>query len=400
MRRLFFILLISLPLFSAIEDDITKQQQLLKQSDKKKEELSDKLQDLAARIVNEKKEMDRIGSKESELEGRLKQSVNDLKKLESEQKALQNQESSLHKEKSRIERELIEFLAKDISFNFVTGEIKPSSEYDMINQEIFNSLTKVTQENITELQKGFEDAVKKIGEINARLELLKERIDGIKKDKNELEAVKKEKNSVVASLTKSQQKYKGELNEITKRQDEISKLLETLKIKKREAEAPPPPKKGAPLTKEEKDAQAGDVRKIGSSYQDVATAKYNGKKTIAPLEGYTVINRFGPYFDPVYNIKIFNESVTLKPKSSDAQVRSVLGGVVVFARKTAVMDQVVIIEHPNNLHTIYGYLSKIAPTIKQGVTVKEGYVIGRVDDRLMFEVTQKNRYIDPLELFN
>jgi len=393
-----FLLLCLIPffLFAAIDDDIKKQANLLKQSDKKKEELSDKLQDLAAKIVSEQSEMTSIESKENALEKRLKENRGDLKALEAEQNRLKNEESALYKEKSKIERELIEFLAKDISFSFVIGELKPSSESDMINQEVFEALTKVTKENIEKLQSGFEDTVKKIGEIGARLEVVKSRIESIEQDKHELEEIKKKKKSVVAALTSSQQRYKKELNEIAKRQDEISNLLETLQIKKRESQTK---KKEPVLTEQERVSSDKDVRKVGSSYIDVATEKYKGKKTIPPLEKYSIINKFGPYFDPVYNIKIFNESVTLKPASKNANVRSVLGGVVVFARKTAVMDQVVIIEHPNNLHTIYGYLSKIAPTIKQGITIKEGYIIGKVDEKLMFEVTHKNRYIDPLELF-
>jgi murein DD-endopeptidase MepM/ murein hydrolase activator NlpD len=43
-------------------------------------------------------------------------------------------------------------------------------------------------------------------------------------------------------------------------------------------------------------------------------------------------------------------------------------------------------------------MDKIAPTIREGKKVKKGYVIGRVQKELMFEVTQKNRHIDPLEL--
>jgi murein DD-endopeptidase MepM/ murein hydrolase activator NlpD len=43
-------------------------------------------------------------------------------------------------------------------------------------------------------------------------------------------------------------------------------------------------------------------------------------------------------------------------------------------------------------------MDKIAPTIKEGKKIKKGYVIGRIDKELMFEVTQKNRHINPLEL--
>lgn len=395
--RFFALFLVPFLLLAALDDDIIKQRKLLEQSGKKKEQLSEKLQDLATRILTEKNEIGSINQKESVLEGKLKDNVSLLQKLEGEQSSLKEKESNLHKQKSALEQKLVEFLAKDLSFFFVTGEIQPTSEANMINQEIFESLNEITKKNIKELKDHFQETVKQIDTVGTRLGELKEQIAAIKKDKTELERVKKKKNTLLATLSKSQRKYKSELNEIAKRQDEIGNLLETLKIKKREQDRTQQEKS---LKEQQKEYTGKDVRKLGSSYMNVATEKYKGKKTISPLAAYQVINKFGPYFDPVYNIKIFNESVTLKPQTTDAKVRNVMDGVVVFARKTSVMNKVVIIEHKNNLHTIYGYLSKIAPTIKPGITVKEGYVVGRVDEKLMFEVTRKNRYINPLELFD
>ena len=90
----------------------------------------------------------------------------------------------------------------------------------------------------------------------------------------------------------------------------------------------------------------------------------------------------------------------LRSNTTDAKVKSVLNGKVVFAKQTALLDRVVIIENDNGIHTIYAHLSQIAPTIKIGSVVQKGYVIGRVKDDLTFEVTQKNYHIDPLELIS
>jgi len=140
------------------------------------------------------------------------------------------------------------------------------------------------------------------------------------------------------------------------------------------------------------------VRQIGSSYQNSRVKKYRGKKTIAPLSSFTVKRKFGQYTDPIYKIKIFNESVVLTSKIKNAKVKNVLNGKVVYAKDTAVLDKVIIIENSYGIHTIYAHLSKIAPTIKVGKKIKKGYVIGRVEDDLSFEVTQKSYHINPLEL--
>jgi len=140
------------------------------------------------------------------------------------------------------------------------------------------------------------------------------------------------------------------------------------------------------------------VRQIGSSYQNSRVKKYKGKKTIAPLDSFTIKRKFGRYTDPIYKIKIFNESVILTSKIKNAKVKNVLNGKVVYAKNTAVLDRVVIVENSYGIHTIYAHLSKIAPTIKVGKKIKKGYVIGRVEKDLSFEVTQKSYHINPLEL--
>ena len=145
-------------------------------------------------------------------------------------------------------------------------------------------------------------------------------------------------------------------------------------------------------------AKNDDVRVIGTSYQAGNVKRYSGSKTIAPLDKFSVKQKFGDYVDPVYNIKIFNESVVLRSATTDARVKNVLAGTIVFAKETPVLDKVVIVENGNGIHTIYAHLDKIAPTIKVGQKVKKGYVIGRVKQDLTFEVTQKNYHINPLEL--
>lgn len=150
--------------------------------------------------------------------------------------------------------------------------------------------------------------------------------------------------------------------------------------------------KTSQTTQQPKTKDDFDVRQVASSYHNIGTTKYKGTKTIAPLENFTIEKHFGPYFDPVYKMKVFNESVTLTPKGDD-KVKSVLDGKVVFAKDTPILKRVVIIEHKNNMHTIYAQLDKIAPTIKPGSTVKKGYTIGRVDNALKFEVTLKDKHM-------
>jgi murein DD-endopeptidase MepM/ murein hydrolase activator NlpD len=141
------------------------------------------------------------------------------------------------------------------------------------------------------------------------------------------------------------------------------------------------------------------VKSHGSSYQAAKTREYTGQKTIPPFEPYKVTKNYGTYTDPIYGIKVFNESISLKPSEDNTKVKTVFNGKVIYADKTPVLNNIVIVEHDDGLHTIYANLSQIAPDIQKGKKIKKGYTIGRVSDELIFEVTQKSFHINPIRLF-
>jgi len=131
----------------------------------------------------------------------------------------------------------------------------------------------------------------------------------------------------------------------------------------------------------------------------VKTIRYTGAKTIAPLSHFTVIKHYGPYIDPIYKIKIFNESVSLKSRHKNAKVRTILNGKIIFSKKTALLKRVIIMQNAGGIHTIYANLTNLAPGIKVGSRLRRGSVLGRINRQLVFEVTKRNYHINPLELF-
>jgi len=143
--------------------------------------------------------------------------------------------------------------------------------------------------------------------------------------------------------------------------------------------------------------QSERIRTVNSSYKKTKTYAYRGGKTISPLSGAKLIKKFGTYVDPIYKIKIFNESITLKA-SSNTKVQNVLNGKVVFAGKSSMLGKVVVVAHSGKIHTVYAGLSKIAPNIKTGRKIKKGYVIGKVSSKLMFQATKNSKHINPLKL--
>ena len=140
------------------------------------------------------------------------------------------------------------------------------------------------------------------------------------------------------------------------------------------------------------------VRQVNSSYKKPEMFAYRGGKTISPLPGAKVVKKFGTYVDPVYKIKIFNESITLQSPVENSKVQNILNGKVVFAGKSSMLGKVVVVSHSKKIHTVYAGLSKIAPTIKVGSKIQKGYVVGKVNEKLIFQATKDSKHINPLKL--
>ena len=178
------------------------------------------------------------------------------------------------------------------------------------------------------------------------------------------------------------------------------KAKEALRIAKTEEEKKKARLAAKEAAKEEKKVykKSAQVRQVNSSYTKSKTYAYRGGKTISPIVGARVIKKFGTYVDPIYKIKIFNESITLKAPSSNAKVKNILNGKVVFAGKSSMLGKVVVVSHSKKIHTVYAGLSKIAPTIHAGSKIKRGYIIGKVNEKLVFQATKNSKHINPLRL--
>jgi len=175
-------------------------------------------------------------------------------------------------------------------------------------------------------------------------------------------------------------------------------LAKTKKAKKAARLAAKEAEKEVEKVQKKATKQSEKVRKINSSYKKSKVYAYKGGKTMSPIHGARLVKKFGTYIDPIYKIKIFNESITLKAPSSNAKVQNVLNGKVVFAGKSSMLGKVVVVAHSGKIHTVYAGLSKIAPNIKAGRKIKKGYVVGKVSSKLMFQATKNSKHINPLKL--
>jgi murein DD-endopeptidase MepM/ murein hydrolase activator NlpD len=269
----------------------------------------------------------------------------------------------------------------------------------VVVQEVLSSMIRTDNEQLKTMQKAYLKTLSESEKLTKEATRIRDMIAGLQKKKEAAAQEKRRRKELLARLQQEKKAYQARLEKLQRVEEDRRRTLAKLHILKRRQLEEAKRRRQRPA--ESAAIAKGDrirVRKIGSSYQKHAIGHYRGPKTISPVGRAKVVKKFGSYVDPIYKIRIFNESVTLQPYKRNAKVKTVLNGKVVFAKNTPMLGKVVIVEHRHNLHTIYAKMEKIAPTIREGKKIRKGYVIGRVGKELMFEVTQKNRHINPLEL--
>ncbi|AJD03174.1 zinc metallopeptidase, M23 family [Campylobacter lari] len=389
MKKCFLLFLFSFSVLFA--NEIAQKQKDIKENERIVKQLSKKLEDLASEILDNEKNLKKIASeistltsKTSKLESSVKTQIKALEQLNAQNKdLLQN--------KNKIEGKIIDLIAKDFAYDLAIPKNYIESEDSIIALELVGVLDKIFKEEFYQISKDYEDISKKIEEKQIQITTINSNLKSYKDQLDELKNLRKKQEQEIAKQKTDKEIYTRKLSNLQAQQQELRKTLNKLKIIKEKEEEKLAQKK------EDKKPNS-NIKQVGSSYQTSSVKRYSGPKTIAPLESYTVKQKFGNYIDPIYNIKIYNENVVLKSDSANAAVRNVLDGKVVFAKATPTLKQVVIVENKDGIHTIYAHLDKIAPGVKVGRNIKKGYIIGRVESDLTFEVTQKNFHINPLEM--
>lgn len=400
------LLLICLLAFSlAAENDIDRQIDetagKLKHFDRNYASVNARMAETAKAILQKEQTVLQQQKEIGTLRETLRAKESDFEQAKTELQKLTGEQETLEQTQRQLRLEISDLLARTISLALMQDDNNTLAADAIISKEIFKALNEQTRNLIRKYSAEYEANRETLKTLTGRTAELRSDILAIEKQQKKLEEAKKSNEKALADLKKRKSGYKKEIKTLLAQTDELKETLSRLKIiqesKERQAKAEAQKARNEALLASK---ELPKVKSVGSSYHKASTRRYRGKKTIAPLEGYTVVKRYGTYTDPIYKIKIFNESVTLKPDAPDAKVKAVLNGKVILAQRTPMLENVVIIEHSDGLHTIYAHLDRIAPTVTKGKRLVKGSVIGRVNDELMFEVTQKNYHIDPLQLID
>ena len=428
MTKLFFIILLLLSNLHSntknIESKISKNKKILNKNLVKKEKTSIIIKDLAKRINKQNVSLSRLEKKIKVINSDINKHENLLHKSQNKLSKLRTNSKKLVIEKNNNEKRIVDIIIENFSTTIALQLASKNSLKELIDLEIYTLLSQNTKDKILRLNNNYDLVTYNTKKNKKDIKKIATYIKDRKKKKKSLKNLKKEEEKSKVTLEKEHKSYQRALRKTIKQQNSLKSLLSNLNIiKKKEARklALERKRRLAKLLREEKRNKKKtkkntnseqernqkyaknlnlDVKKIGSSTSGIKIVKYRGVKTITPLKSFKVVKNFGTYYDPVYKIKLFNESIILKTNKPKAKVVSVLNGKVVYAKKNSgMLENVVIVQHKNGLHTIYSHLDEIAPTLKVGKWIKQGYVVGRVDKNLTFQATKNSSHIDPKDLF-
>lgn len=431
---LLFLLSVSCLLSNKIDDKISLNKKILDKQNKNKKQTSIRIEKLAKEIASETKKSKSLEKELSIISNTIFLNNIKLKKSKEKIKSYEDEGKKLLTRTKTIENEIVDSVIDKYSISLSKKLINQESLKDIINQEKYelildNAKDKILKSNLNYFK--IENSKRKN---NLQIKKLEKYISSQENKKKQFKALQKKQKASLSTLNDKHKRYKNILKLIIKKQNQLSSILgdlNILKIKKAKIDKLKESLKKEALKKKKKkkliainkdktkrviinkaedintlskkelnDEIELNVKNVGSSAKGIAISNYTGKKTMAPLKSYVVSKKFGKYYDPVYKIKLFNESVSLKSKVKNAKVYNVLKGKVVYAKTNqGALGSVVIVKHSNSLHTVYSQLSNIPKSIKVGKWLSTGYVVGRVEETLLFQATKSNRYINPLKLF-
>ena len=411
MIRLIYILFL-IPIFifaSTIDKKIAQNQKSLDSSKKNKDNTTVKIKEIADKIEASNTNLSKLEEDIIKINEDIEQHQKLLESSQSKLNDLQAKSSDLIKEKNSSEEEIINTIVEQFSTSLALQLASKESLQELIDNEMFNLLSTNAKQKVLKLNENYnrltENTKANQQEINKLNSYIKDRL----KTKENYKALQIKHTKSLENLEKEHKLYQAELKKVIEQQDSLSKILSDLKIVKQQelkkAQEEKEDNQQAQTTNVRNQKYAKDlnldVKKVGSSTDGVQIVKYKGAKTIAPLKSFKIVKNFGTYYDPVYKIKLFNESIVLQSNEKDSKVVAVLNGKIVYAKKNAgMLENVVIIQHEGGIHTVYSHLDDIAPTLVVGKWVQKGSVVGRVNENLTFQVTKDSSHIDPRDLFS
>jgi septal ring factor EnvC (AmiA/AmiB activator) len=347
------------------QEEYKKMQREIKEHKEKLEKAKKREHSILSDLEKANRELSDVEAEFRKYRGRLKNTESEISKVEAE---ISQSRGSIEKQKEWIKRKLramqkssypsdmVLLLSSTDDIPLLMRSWKSLEDISLYEKKLLN----IYWETLKDLN------VKERQLMTLKTELIKNE-EKVRSKEKDLAQKKKEKEELLASVRKEKFSYEKMLKELK----ETSKRL--LEIIRKSEKAETYFAKGFPGLK---------------------------GRLPWPVEGMVAIP-YGSQRDPQFNTPMFRSGIFIQT-SENLYARAVYTGKVVFAEWFKGYGQLMIVNHGDGYHTLYGSLSEIFS--KVGDIINKGQVIGRVGDSgimnasgLYFELRYKGKPLDPLQ---
>lgn len=372
---MFFIVLlsfISLPVCFAgtAHDEYRKIQKEISKQKKKIEEIKHHESSILFEIENVNKQIKQAEEQLRKYKNKLSETESKISKLEYE---INDHLRNIQKHKDWLKRKLIAIYRYGNSSDTLMLLLNSEDISQLIRKGKYLQYISVYEHNLIEK---YRNSLQELSEKEKRLSALKKELENnqkkVKSEEENLTEKKNQKETMLATVRKQYDSHKRVLKEL---EDASNRILEIIRESER--------------------------KEKGKEYipEGVKFAKLKGRLPW-PVEGKVALP-YGSQRDPQFNTPIFRSGAFIQ-SALDAYAKAVYNGKVVFAEWFKGYGQLVIINHGDGYHTLYGSLSEIF--VKVGDIIKSKQAIGKIgmsglmsSPGLYFELRYKGKPLDPLQ---
>ena len=342
---------------SDIESEINAQLNELEKMKSEQAKLDQELKKLEKTQKNIAAEIQNIENKIEKLEKDITTSRNRILQLEKDRAHLRKDIEGLGQDisssKTKISQAMVRAYKNNVNFDFWSVFLGSSDPSEVEEQwYLFQKYSDHEMSNISKYLNKRQNLQNKLKEIEQKIRLeavLKEKLVLEEKNVKKLEETRK---TLLNQLLVDKKKFQSSLSELLAAQKNVTNLI-------------------SQMQKELKKSRES----TSASTKNLPPVKMG--RFFWPVSGGKVIKNFGMSKDPVYQIQVFNPGIDIATSRGD-NVYAAQDGVVLLARSIRGYGKTILIDHGQDVVTMYAYLDSIK--VNPGDMVKGGQMIGLVGE--------------------
>lgn len=353
---LFSMTLVSLSYGADIESEIDTQMKELEKMKAEQAKLDQELKRLEKTQKNVSQEIQNIETQIEKLEKDITTSRNRILQLEKERARLRQDIQGISQDislsKTKISQAMVRAYKNNVNFDFWSFFLGSSDPAEVEEQwYLFQKYSEYEIKNISQYLNQKKKLQNKLKEVEQRIRLeavLKEKLVLEEKNVKQLEETRK---SLLTQVARDKKKFQDSLAELLTAQKNVTDLISQLQ--------------------KELNKSRENVPSVGK-LPPVKMGRF-----FWPVNGGKVVKNFGMSKDPVYQIQVFNPGIDIAASRGD-NVYAAQDGVVLLARSIRGYGKTILIDHGQDVVTMYAHLDTIR--VNPGDLVKGGQNIGAVGD--------------------